>query len=69
MHKQHSKFSCFTQTQKNHGEIVMQKEKADSAEEEEDDSMWLTCALSVTMSACCGLRSDRTSVGSLSQGS
>lgn len=31
--------------------------------------MWLTCALSVMVSACCGLRSDRTSVGSLSQGS
>lgn len=35
----------------------------------QEEKKALTCALSVMVSACCALRSDRTSVGSLSQGS
>lgn len=50
--------------------LLMQRRNAESAEEEDgQQEMWLTCALSVMVSACCGLRSDSTSVGSLSQGS
>lgn len=77
VHKQDSKSSCFMlrhrriqgsrQKLLRRKKLIWQKEKKMKRGWQRE--MWLTCALSVTVSACCGLRSDKTSVGSLSQGS